>query len=75
MIDDAIDEHAQVLVTGDIDYHSAIDALARGLYIIDAGHYGTEYEFIPCMKKKLEKLFPDLMVSGARVKQPYSVIS
>lgn len=74
LIDDAINEHAQVFVTGDIDYHSAIDALARGLYIIDAGHYGTEYVFISCMKKKLEKLFPDLHVTGAAVRQPYTVI-
>jgi putative NIF3 family GTP cyclohydrolase 1 type 2 len=29
---------ADVLVTGDIDYHSAHDALAAGLAIIDPGH-------------------------------------
>lgn len=29
---------ADVLVTGDIDYHTAHDAIAAGMYIIDAGH-------------------------------------
>ncbi|MNF17544.1 putative GTP cyclohydrolase 1 type 2 [compost metagenome] len=29
---------ADVLVTGDIDYHTAHDALADGMTIIDAGH-------------------------------------
>lgn len=75
MIDAAVEEKAQVLVTGDIDYHSAIDALANGLCIIDAGHYGTEYVFISYMKKKLEKLFPELIVKGAKIRQPYQVIS
>ena len=75
MIDPEDEEKAQVLITGDIDYHSAIDALAQGLCIIDAGHYGTEYAFISYMKKKLEKLFPELIVTGARIRQPYQVIS
>ena len=30
---------ADVLITGDIDYHTAHDALAAGLCIIDAGHH------------------------------------
>lgn len=42
-IDNAINRKADVLITGDIDHHSAIDARARGLSIIDAGHYGTEH--------------------------------
>lgn len=75
MIDAAIEEKAQVLVTGDIDYHSAIDALAGGLCIIDAGHYGTEYAFISYMTKKMKKLFPELIVTGAKIRQPYQVIS
>ncbi|MDF2837412.1 MAG: hypothetical protein K0Q63_3052, partial [Paenibacillus sp.] len=29
---------ADVLITGDIDYHTAHDALADGMTIIDAGH-------------------------------------
>ncbi|SNX54931.1 Nif3-like dinuclear metal center hexameric protein [Thermoanaerobacterium sp. RBIITD] len=33
---------ADVLITGDIGYHDAIDATHLGLSIIDAGHFGTE---------------------------------
>ena len=75
LIDDAIEEQAQVLVTGDIDYHTAIDALARGLYLIDAGHYGTEYGFMSYLKNKLQILFPDLIVTTAKIRHPYQVIS
>lgn len=33
---------ADIIVTGDIKYHTALDARARGLNVIDAGHYATE---------------------------------
>jgi putative NIF3 family GTP cyclohydrolase 1 type 2 len=34
----ALSAGADVLITGDIDYHSAHDALAAGLCLIDPGH-------------------------------------
>ena len=74
MVQAALDEGAQVLVTGDVDYHTAIDALAQGLNIIDAGHYGTEYGFIAYMGKKMRKLFPELDVIEARTHHPFEVI-
>lgn len=49
VIDKAIDLGAEVLITGDIDHHDGIDAVARGLAVIDAGHYGLEHIFIPYM--------------------------
>ncbi|SHI89333.1 Nif3-like dinuclear metal center hexameric protein [Lutispora thermophila] len=33
---------ADVLITGDMQYHQIIDALEEGIYVIDAGHFGTE---------------------------------
>ena len=42
LAEDAKRSGAQVLVTGDIRYHEAVDALADGMCLIDAGHYGTE---------------------------------
>ena len=32
-------------MTGDIGHHEGIDAYARGMAIIDAGHYGLEHIF------------------------------
>ncbi len=51
----AIEAGADVLVTGDIDHHSGIDAVAQGLCIIDAGHYGIEHIFIEDQRAYLEK--------------------
>lgn len=36
---DAMRAGADVLVTGDIDHHTAVDALAAGFSLIDAGHH------------------------------------
>lgn len=54
MIDTALQTGAEVLVTGDIGHHEGIDAVARGLDIIDAGHYGLEHIFIEDMAMFLE---------------------
>lgn len=38
---------ADVLVTGDVKYHEAQDALAAGMAVIDAGHFATEQPVVP----------------------------
>lgn len=43
MIKHAVKAGVNVLITGDIDHHSALDAYEQGLSIIDAGHFGTEH--------------------------------
>ena len=55
MISDVLAKGADVYVTGDIDHHTGIDAVASGLPIIDAGHYGTEYIFMKAMRKFWKK--------------------
>ena len=47
MVSAAFAAHADVLITGDIDHHTGIDAVAQGLMIIDGGHYGIEKIFVP----------------------------
>ena len=58
----------------DIDHHTGIDTVAQGLAIIDAGHYGTEYIFMEDMKERLAKAFPELTVSCAKVRSPYTIL-
>lgn len=67
----ALNAGAQVLITGDIDYHTGIDAAADGLYIIDAGHFGTEYVFMEYMTQKLKKMFPECNIVKAEQNQPF----
>ncbi len=46
-IDAAITAGADVLVTGDLRHHVALDALQQGLALIDAGHHATEWAAMP----------------------------
>lgn len=46
---------AQVLVTGDVKYHTAQDILAAGMGFVDAGHYGTEKIVIEFLGDYLEE--------------------
>ncbi|MBQ0001435.1 MAG: Nif3-like dinuclear metal center hexameric protein [Clostridiales bacterium] len=74
MIKNALGMGAEVYITGDIDHHSGIDAVADGLCIIDAGHYGTEYMFMEEMEKELAAAFPELKLTCAGIKFPYTMI-
>lgn len=55
----AIKEGAGVLITGDIGHHDGIDAAARDLIILDAGHYGLEHIFIDFMADYLKGEYGD----------------
>lgn len=71
---EALAAGADVYVTGDIDHHTGIDAVAQGIAVIDAGHYGTEYIFVKELEKVLGRAFPKLQLQGAKDKRPYSVL-
>ena len=73
-IDDAIQGGAQVYITGDIDHHSGLDALEKGLCIIDAGHYGVEKLFIAYMKNYLHRRLRDIVVYTHPIEEPFRVL-
>ena len=74
MTDYAIRCGANVLITGDIDHHAGIDAVASGLCIIDAGHYGLEKMFVGYMKDYFMKEMPDTEVSAASQREPFITV-
>ncbi|MGL4208794.1 MAG: Nif3-like dinuclear metal center hexameric protein, partial [Candidatus Adiutrix sp.] len=50
-------EGAQVLITGDVSYHQALDAMALDLTLVDIGHYESEWPGVIHLKNVLgEKL-------------------
>ena len=55
---------ADVMITGDIDHHEGIDAVAQGLTIIDAGHYGIEKIFISYMEDFMKRELPELVYTN-----------
>lgn len=70
----AIRKAADVLVTGDIDHHSGIDAVAKGIAIVDAGHYGIEHIFIEYIGNYLKGKTGTLEVIYAKEKEPFWLV-
>jgi len=71
----ALREGADVLVTGDITYHKADEALAKGLSLIDATHFGTDRLSVHWIKDELiaffEKEKADVQIFIAEEEDPY----
>lgn len=65
---------ADVLITGDIDHHEGIDAVERGLSIIDAGHYGLEKIFVPYMEEYCKRKLPGIQVYAAPEQNPFWIL-
>ncbi|SHG96400.1 Nif3-like dinuclear metal center hexameric protein [Tepidibacter thalassicus] len=57
----AYNKGADVLITGDVKYHDAQDAVEMGMAVIDAGHFGSENIFsdvvVEYLKKELKNVY------------------
>ena len=62
----AVEKKADLLITGDIYYHTAHDFLSQGLVAIDPGHY-IEHLFIPKIAKLLRTYNDKLEVFESQV--------
>ena len=71
VIEEALEKQADVLVTGDIGHHEGIDAYARGMAIIDAGHYGLEHIFTGDMARFCREYFQEVETVPAPVSHPF----
>ncbi|MCX5872356.1 MAG: Nif3-like dinuclear metal center hexameric protein [Deltaproteobacteria bacterium] len=56
-LDQAILAKADVMVTGDVRYHSALDSQESDISVIDAGHFGLEKCVVELMRDKFEEQF------------------
>ncbi|CAH2213685.1 Nif3-like dinuclear metal center hexameric protein [Tepidibacter aestuarii] len=53
---------ADVLITGDVKYHDAQNALELGIKLIDAGHFGSENIFSDIVLQYLQKEFDSIEI-------------
>ena len=74
MTDIALEKRAEVLITGDISHHEGIDAVAQGIAIIDAGHYGLEHIFVEDIVDFLMKYFSNIEIQKSQNIHPFQVI-
>jgi len=49
-----------LLLTGDLKYHDARELMEKGIFTVDAGHFGTEKHFVESMTELLRYKFPQL---------------
>ena len=62
---------AQALVTGDVKYHHALDALAEKIALIDIGHFAGEIGMVAGIAERLRG-WPALKRSKLRVHEARS---
>ncbi|MBQ3864354.1 MAG: Nif3-like dinuclear metal center hexameric protein [Clostridia bacterium] len=66
------------VITGDVKHHAALDALAEGISIIDAGHVGTELPVLNSLKEALqgwEEMLELSIVVDIYTRNPYTYFS
>ena len=73
-IDIALKKGAQVVITGDIGHHNGLDAVEKGITVIDAGHYGLEKIFTTYMEEVLKRELPEVKIKKAIEKEPFLTI-
>ncbi|GAB7140725.1 Nif3-like dinuclear metal center hexameric protein [Deferribacterales bacterium RsTz2092] len=52
-----VEKGVNILITGDLKHHDALDARQAGVCIIDAGHYATERVFMEYLARELMARF------------------
>lgn len=70
----AREQGAKAIITGDVTYHYGIDAVAAGINVIDAGHYGIEHIFIEEISEFLMKNTEGIDVVSMPVNNPQKYI-
>jgi dinuclear metal center YbgI/SA1388 family protein len=57
---EALQYRADVMLTGDVKYHAAREAMELGMPVIDAGHYGLEKTAISLMTQSFQEQFANM---------------
>jgi dinuclear metal center YbgI/SA1388 family protein len=67
---------ADLYITGDINYHSALRAKELGLNILEIEHYDTEKFFVEALYNQLIKfkIPPDILIKSKKMKSPYQIL-
>lgn len=74
MVSLAKSKNCDVIITGDVKYHEAQDALDMGMCIIDCGHFDTEDIFKDVMKRFLDKLEEVEVIKSEVNLNPFKII-
>lgn len=73
-VPDALTAGADVLVTGDVRHHAALDALTLGLALVDAGHHATESAAMPAFAARVAAAATEAGLHAAVVRSEVSSV-
>ena len=59
MVATASENGADLLITGDVGHHDALEAVSRGLALIDGGHFYTEKEAFALFANRFKRLLQE----------------
>ncbi len=67
LMKDFLASDAQVYITGDLRYHDARDAQAKGKALIDIGHFCSEYIIVNALADNLRRLLTDIEIETCKI--------
>ena len=64
---DAVRSGADAYVCGEVQHHVWLDAVHRGITLVEAGHFYTENPVVAPLAKKLETLLPEIKIHASQI--------
>jgi dinuclear metal center YbgI/SA1388 family protein len=76
LLEQVYHQDADLYITGDITYHSALRAKELGLNILEIEHYDTEKFFVEALYNQLIKfkIPPDILIKSKKMESPYQIL-
>ena len=75
LFQEALDQGADCLLTGEANHHHALDAKRLGLSLVAAGHYATEFPVTAAVAQALHTALPELEVLVSQAdRDPYTYL-
>lgn len=74
MVGTVAEASAEVLLTGELKHHEALEAHGRGLAAIAAGHLATERPVLALLRHHLGQVLPELTISIAKEKPLETIV-
>lgn len=76
LADAALAQGVELFITGEVRYHTALEAEAQGLAMLEAGHQATEQPVVDFVVDYLKALVPaTLSITGFAEPEPFEVLT
>jgi len=76
LLEQVNNKNADLYITGDITYHTALRAKELGLNVLDVEHFDTEKFFVEALYEQLIKfgIPEDILIKSKKMESPYKIL-